>query len=232
MIHKRLSVGSHAVIERRVVFGRNVAIGNNVIIYAGTKFGDNIRILDNAVIGKQPVAPFVEHKAFAISKARPAVFGSNIVIGTGAIIYAGSRIGGYFYCADRAIIREQTRIGSRVSIGKNAVVEHHVRIGDSTKIQSFALIGEGMCIGRNVFIGPYFNGTCDKFMNRIERRVYEPPVIHDHARIGAHVVLMAGVTIGKDAVVGAGAVVTKDVPGYSVVVGVPARVIKMNPHRA
>lgn len=226
---KNYSLGNNVVIKEAVVFGNNVEIGNNVVIYEGSKFGDNIKILDNVIIGKQPVAPFKEHAAFKISHTPPIEFGSNIVVGTGSIFYAGSKIGDYFYSADRAIVRESAKIGKYVSIGKDAIVEHHVQIGDYTKVQSKALIGEGMVVEDHVFIGPYFNGTCDKFMDRIEERVFEPPRIKRYARIGAHVVLMAGITVGEDAVVGAGAVVTKDVPEYSVVVGIPAKVVKEIP---
>lgn len=225
---KIYSIWSNVVIEEGVIFGNNIEIGNNVIIYKGSKFGDNVKILDNAVIGKQPVAPFLEHKAFKISKTSPIKFGNNIVIGTSSIFYAGSKIGDYFYSADRIIVRESSKIDSHVTIGKDSIVEHHVKIGSHTKIQSKGLVGEGMVVGNHVFIGPYFNGTCDKFMDRIEERVFEPPTIKDYARIGAHVVLMAGVTVGRDSVVGAGAVVTRDVPSYCVVVGIPAKVIKKN----
>lgn len=229
MMTNKISTGSNVIIKDGVVFGDNVEIGNNVIIYEGTIFGDNIRILDNCIIGKQPVPPFKEHGAFKISHVPPVEFGSNIIIGTASIFYAGSRIGDYFYSADRIIVRELVKIGNHVTIGKSSIVEHHVQLGDYTKIQSNALIGEGMVVEENVFIGPYFNGTCDKFMDRIEERVYEPPIIKRYARIGAHVVLMAGITVGEDSVIGAGAVVTKDVPSNCIVAGVPAKIIKENP---
>jgi acetyltransferase-like isoleucine patch superfamily enzyme len=219
------------VIENKVVFGDNIEIGNNVVIYAGSRFGNDIRIMDNAVIGKQPVAPFIEHEAFRISRVPGVIFGNGAVIGTASIFYAGSTIGDYFYAADRAIVRELVQFGCHVCIGKGAIIEHHVKLGDFTKVQSLALVGEGMRVGEHVFIGPYFNGTCDKFMDRLEERVFEPPKIKSYSRIGAHVVLMAGITVGKDAVVGAGAVVTHDVPDYCVAVGVPAKVVKKNPHR-
>src|SRR3989304_2925359 len=156
--------------------------------------------MDNCVIGKQPTPPFREHAAFKTSKMPPVKFGSKIVIGTGSIFYAGSKIGDYFYSADAILVREGCVIAKHVSIGKKAIVEHHVKLGEGTKIQSFALIGEGMFVGKNVFIGPFFNGTCDKFMNRFEKFVFQPPKIKDHARIGAHVVMMAGTTVGKDSV--------------------------------
>lgn len=225
---KKYSIGSNVVIKNGVVFGDNVEIGNNVVVYEGSNFGSNIKILDNVVIGKQPVAPFVEHGVFKISKMPAIEFGDNIIIGTASIFYAGSKIGSYFYSADRIIVRESAKIGNHVTVGKDSIVEHHVQIGNYTKIQSKALVGEGMIVGDHVFIGPYFNGACDKFMDRIEERVFEPPRIKSYARIGAHVVLVAGITVGEDSVVGAGAVVTKDVPDYSVAVGIPARVVKEN----
>lgn len=226
---RNYSLGQNVIIKEGVAFGDKIEIGNNVIIYEGSHFGDNVKILDNVVIGKQPTAPFGEHGAFKISYMPPITFGDNITIGTASICYAGSKIGDYFFAADRIIIREAVEIGHHISVGKDSIVEHHVRIGDYTKIQSKALIGEGMVVGRHVFIGPYFNGTCDKYMNRFEEKVFEPPRIEDYARIGAHVVLMAGITVGQDSVVGAGAVVTKDVPDYSVVVGIPSRVLKKIP---
>ena len=222
-------VGHNVIIEEGVVFGNHVTIGHNVVIYGDTRFGDNVMIMDNCVIGKQPHPPFREHEVFKIEEMPPAKFGSNIVLGTGGIIYAGSEIGDYLYTADDVIIRERCSIGPHVSIGKKAIVEHHVNLGEGTKIQSYGLVGEGMKVGKHVFVGPFFNGTSDKFMDRIEERVFEPPIIKDYARLGGHTVLLAGKTIGTDAAVGAGAVITKDVPDYSVVTGVPARVLKEIP---
>lgn len=226
---KKVKIGYNVIIKGKVVFGNNITIGDNVIIHGGTQFGNNIFIMDNCVIGKQPTAPFREHKTFKISKMPPTKFSSNIIIGTGSIIYAGSCVSDYLYTADSIIIREGCKIAKRVSIGKKVVVEHHVQLGEGTKLQSFSLIGEGMKVGKHVFIGPFFNGTCDKFMDRLEEFVFQPPRIKDYARIGAHVVMVAGTTLGKDTVVGAGAVVTKDIPDYSVAVGVPAKVIKRVP---
>lgn len=226
---KNIKIGTNVIIEKNVKLGNDVTIGNNVVIYNGTCFGDNVFIMDNCVIGKQSVPPFREHKAFKIFRMPPVRFGSNIVIGTGSIIYAGSRIGDYFYSADSIIVREGCSIAKRVSIGKKAIVEHHVKLGEGTKLQSYALVGEGMKVGKDVFIGPFFNGTCDKFMDRLEEFVFQPPSIKDHARIGAHVVLMAGITVGKDSVIGAGAVVTKDIPDYCIAVGIPAKVVKEIP---
>jgi acetyltransferase-like isoleucine patch superfamily enzyme len=224
-------LGINVIIEEAVTFGENVIIGSNVIIRSGTSFGDDILIGDNCVIGKQPVPPFREHQAFKISRMPPLRLGSHAVIGTGGILYAGSVIGDYFYSADSFVVREGCRIADRVSVGKKAIVEHHVVLGEGTKLQSYALVGEGMTVGKNVFIGPFFNGTCDKFMDRLEEFVFQPPRIEDYVRIGAHVVLMAGVTLGEDSVVGAGAVVTRDIPPGRVAVGVPARVIKKLPPR-
>lgn len=220
--------GKNVVIEEGVIFGSNVTIGNNVTIYKGTKFGDNIIVGDNVVVGKQPTPPFRKNE-YEMKEAIPAVFGSNVVIATNSIIYAGVKIGDFFYTADGVVVREDTVVGNYVSVGKHAVIEHHCKLANNIKIQTGALIGEFMEIEDYAFIGPKMAGTCDKYMDRTPGNKFSPPKIKFGARIGALVVLNPGVVVGREAVVASGAVVTKDVPDYKVVAGVPAKVIKDTP---
>lgn len=218
------SLGENIVIGENVKFGNNVKIGNNVVIYDGTEFGDDIGISDNVVVGKQSIPPFRANE-YKIKMSPPPKFGSRIILGTGTIIYAGVKIGNNFYSADNVIIREDTVIGDYVSAGKQSVIEHHCKLGNNIKIQTGALIGEFMEIEDYAFIGPKMIGTCDKYMDRTPGSKFDPPIIKYGARIGASVVLNPGVVIGKEALVASGAVVTKDVPEYKIVMGIPARVI-------
>ena len=120
-----------------------------------------------------------------------------------------------------AYVGDNTEIGDNVKIGSLSHVDYNVKIGENTMIEGLVYIPPLSRIGKNVFIGPAAAFTNDPY----------PPskkmtgiIIEDGAVIGSRAVIKAGVTIGKNSVVAMGAVVTKDVPPNTVVVGVPAKV--------
>jgi len=112
-------------------------------------------------------------------------------------------------------------IASFVEIGKDVIV------GERCKIQSFAYIPSGVEIGDDVFIGPRVTFTNDPFPRATGSWSIVGTKVQRGASIGAGATIVCGVNIGAGAMVGAGAVVTNDVPDYAVVVGSPARVIRM-----
>ncbi|MGH9910680.1 MAG: acyltransferase [Nitrososphaerales archaeon] len=114
-------------------------------------------------------------------------------------------------------------IGSEVVIGSNVFVGGQSTIGSGTRIQHGAFICRKARIGKNVFIGPLVVLADDKYPI-VNNPQYEAnaPILEDECSIGAGTVILPGVKIGKGAMVGAGAVVTKDVPHHAIVVGVPA----------
>lgn len=100
-------------------------------------------------------------------------------------------------------------------------------IGEGTRIWQFAVVLKEATIGNNVFIGPCATFTNDKMpRSKVYPEAFARITIEDHASIGANATLLPGITIGKHAMVGVGAVVTKDVPDYAVVVGAPAKVVR------
>ena len=123
-------------------------------------------------------------------------------------------------------IGDETKIGAFVEIRKG------VSVGKRCKIQAFAFIPEGVSIGDGVFIGPHACFTNDLFPAAItlggelkspDDWEMKPTFIETGAAIGANATILCGITIGKYALVGAGAVVTKDVPDYAIMIGNPAR---------
>ena len=125
-------------------------------------------------------------------------------------------------------------IGSGTKIGSFVEIRREVRIGRNVKIQAFAFIPEGVTIEDGVFIGPHVCFTNDAWPRAVnaagellEPDDWEkvPTVVRQGASLGANSTILCGVTIGEYAMVGAGAVVTHDVPPYAIVAGVPARVI-------
>ncbi|MBE2223426.1 MAG: N-acetyltransferase [Anaerolineae bacterium] len=125
-------------------------------------------------------------------------------------------------------------IGDGSKLGAFVEIRKTVKIGKNVKIQAFAFIPEGVTIGDGVFIGPHVCFTNDKYPMAVKQDgsllgnddwQIIPTIVREGANIGANSTIVCGVTIGKHALVGAGAVVTRDVPDYAIVAGVPAKVI-------
>ncbi len=155
----------------------------------------------------------------------PTVLGDQCYIRRGAIIYADCVIGSRTVTGSGIFIREHTTIGHDCLIGTHSVIDGHVEIGDWTVLQTGVYIPTHATIGDRVFLGPRAVLTNDLYPLR-RRSEYSPagPLIHDDASIGANATLLPGVEIGEGAMVAAGAVVTRDVPAWSLAVGVPARI--------
>lgn len=126
-------------------------------------------------------------------------------------------------------------IGKNCKIGALVEIRKTVRIGNNVKIQAFAFIPEGVTIEDDVFIGPHVCFTNDKYpkavsseggLKRPEEWQTIETLVKRGASLGANSTILCGVTVGENAMVGAGAVVTKDVPPNVTVVGNPAKIIK------
>src|SRR5436309_14240239 len=204
----------------------SVHVADSAVVYPGTVLGEGCRILDYAVVGKQPtLSPrsTVKHEDLP-----PLELGPGTIVSTGAIIFAGTRVGARVIVGDQACVRERCDIGDDVVIGRGTLVENDATIGELTKIQADAYITAYSTVEDQVFIAPRVITTNDNFMGRTEKRhaLRKGPTIRHGARIGAGAVLCPAVEIGEEAFVGAGAVVIKDVPPGVLVVGNPARVLR------
>lgn len=117
------------------------------------------------------------------------------------------------------------KIGENCKIDSFVYIEEDVEIGDNVKIRAFSFIPEGVRIEDDVYIGPSVVFTNDKYPRARGRWKLQRILVRKGASIGARAIILPGITIGKYALVGAGSVVTKDVPDYTIVVGCPARII-------
>ena len=196
------------------------------IVYPGTVLGDGVKVLEYAVVGKQPsLSPRSTAKRDPLE---PAEIGDGTIVSTGAVVFAGTKVGARVILGDQSCVRERVVVGDDVVIGRGSLVENDTTIGDLTKIQADAYITAYSTLEDNVFIAPRVVTTNDNFMGRTERRheLRRGPTIRRGARVGGAAVLCPAVEIGEEAYVGAGAVVVKDVPPRVVVVGNPARVLR------
>lgn len=177
------------------------------------------------------VAPGVLLGLVYRDQAGPARLGADCVIRAGTIIYGDVVAGADLQTGHHVTIREHTSIGDHVVIGTNTVIDGHVAIGSFVKIESNCYIPTHVTIGTRVFFGPNVVLTNDRYPLK-QRASYRPqgPVIEDEVTLGAGVVVVPGITIGRGSFVAAGAVVTRDVPPQSFVRGVPARCAPLPEH--
>lgn len=118
------------------------------------------------------------------------------------------------------------RIGKNCKVDAYVYIEEGVVIGDNCKIRPFVFIPTGVSINNNVFVGPGVVFTNDKHPRAQGQWTLLKTTVEEGASIGARAVILPGITVGKGAIVGAGSVVTKNVPENSIVAGNPARVLR------
>lgn len=152
--------------------------------------------------------------------------GKNAVIRSGSVIYRGAVIGDHFNTGHYVIIREENVIGSHVSVWSNTIIDYGCRIGNNVKIHSqvyvaqFTVIEDDVFMAPGVIIGNDLHPGCEK-----SRECLKGPVIKKGAQIGLNVTLLPYITIGERALIGAGSVVTRDIPAGKVAYGNPAKVV-------
>jgi UDP-2-acetamido-3-amino-2,3-dideoxy-glucuronate N-acetyltransferase len=157
--------------------------------------------------------------------SRGAVLGEGALvhesayIDDGAVIGAGTRVWHFAHVLGGAVI------GARCSLGQNVVVMTAVRVGDNVKIQNNVSLYEGVELERDVFCGPsmVFTNVYNPRSAVSRKDEYRKTLVRQGASIGANATIVCGVTIGRYAFVGAGAVINRDVPDYALMTGVPAR---------
>jgi len=201
----------------------------SAIVYPGTVLGEGVKVLEGAVVGKQPtLSPRSTAKREPLP---PAEIGDGTIVSTGAIVFAGTTVGARVILGDQSCVRERVTIGDDVVLGRGSLIENDTTVGALTKIQAGAYITAYSTLEEQVFIAPCVVTTNDNFMGRTERRhdLIKGPTIRRGARIGGGAILCPAIEIGEEAFVGAGAVVTKDVPPRMLVVGNPARVLREVP---
>jgi acetyltransferase-like isoleucine patch superfamily enzyme len=192
-------------------------IAKSAVIYPNVELGENVIIEDFCIVG----LPFK-----GMNKVK-TVIGDNAVIRAGTYIYAGNVIGENFQTGNKANIRELNTIGDDVSIGTLSVVEHHVVIGKNVRIHTQVFVPEYSILDDDCWLGPNVVVTNARFPKHPNVKDDLLGVhIYQNAKIGANVTLLPGIQIGKNSLIGAGSVVTKNVPENVIVAGSPAEFMR------
>lgn len=226
-ISEKAHIADTAIIYDDVEIGEDVVIHDYVVIYPNTIIEKGCEIYDHCVLGKLPTSPGITSRQLKAEYPQ-LVIGENTILCPGVVLYAGSRIGHNNLLGDFCSIREECTVGSNCIISRNVSVNYNTSIGDHTKIMDNTHITGNMIIGNHVFISVLVATTNDNTMGRTEYNEdhVRGAVIGDYVTVGAAANILPGVNIGKNAIIGASALVAKNVPDNKVMMGVPARIVR------
>lgn len=180
--------------------------------------GDNVQIEKYVVLGEMTGRPIPD---------LTLVIGDDGIVRSGTVIYAGTRIGKGLRTGHNVVIREQNEIGDSLQIWSNSVIDYGCRIGSRVKIHCNCYIAQFTIIEDDAFMAPGVIIANDMYPGPMfPDQPLVGPTIKRGAQIGCNCTLRPGVVIGEYALIGAGSVVTKDIPARSLAYGNPARVVK------
>lgn len=219
------TMGEGCVIEAGARIGTGCRIGHHVVIHADTVVGNDVRIDDHATLGKHPMR--AANSATTKEQALPGLtLGDGCIVGTGVVLYRGAAIDGKVLMADLCTVRENVTIGRGTIVGRGVTVENVCTIGRYCKLESECYITAYSTLEDRVFVAPGVVTSNDNFVGRTAERFkhFKGVTVRRGGRIGAGSVVLPGITIGEDALVAAGSVVTRDVPPRTIVLGQPAKV--------
>jgi acetyltransferase-like isoleucine patch superfamily enzyme len=159
---------------------------------------------------------------------------SQAIIHPSAEVEPGSSVGEGTRVWHLCQIRAGAQVGRHCVLGRGVFIDAGVRVGDGVKIQNYVSVYHGVTLERGVYVGPHVCFTNDRLPRAVNPDfspkgvsdwTLTPTTVREGASIGANVTVVCGVTVGRWALVGAGSVVTRDIPDYALAVGGPARPI-------
>lgn len=215
----RSDLAPNLLLGTGVEVGDEVEIGANVVIHDDVTIGERVRIDHGALLGRPGRASRSSRRLPPVPG--PTVIGAESIVCAYAIVEAGARLGTHVLIGDHAAIRDGARVGADVAVGYASLVRHGAELHDRVRLQANCIVGPGVVIEQDVFLAPGVQILTGRIMTTEDRR--PAPRLRRGCQIGAGVQILPGVEIGAEAVVGAGASVTKDVPAGVTVRGVPAR---------
>jgi acetyltransferase-like isoleucine patch superfamily enzyme len=221
------TVGYFTVVGPDVTIGSDCVIGHNVVIHRGTVIGDRVRVDDNTVIGKSPMKAAMSATTDD-STLPPATISDDCIVGALVVIYAGCTLGRKVLVADLASVRENVSVGDFTIVGRGVTIENHCSIGRYCKLESESYITAYSELADRVFVAPQVSTSNDNFVGRTEERFkhFKGVTVEKGGRIGTGAVILPGKTVGADALVAAGAILTTNAPARRIVMGSPAKPVR------
>lgn len=226
-------ISPHAVFEpqdeqgtlRPIKIGDRAVVAAGAVVCGGVQLGQDARIEEHAVVGKPELG-------YAVGRTYPGAgaetwIGAGAVLRSGTVLYAGALIGVNTAVGHHTLIRSFARLGSDGIFGHHLVIERECRIGDRVRCSPLSHITSATVLGDEVFLGAGIRTVNDKHLiwrDPARQPDLRPPRFEEGAKVGSGSTVLAGVVIGAQALIGAGSVVTRDIPAGATAYGSPARV--------
>ncbi len=210
---------------RPVTIRAGAVIGAFAVVHGGTTVGEQARIEEHAMVGKPELG-------YAVGRIYPGagagtVIGAGVVARCGAIVYAGVQLGVNTVVGHHTLLRAGVQVGAETQLGHHLTIERATRIGRDVRCSPGSHLTSATQIADRVFLGAGIRTINDKTLTwRDPNRTptLAPPLFDTGAKVGSGSTVLAGVRIGEHALIGAGSLVTRDIPAWALAYGHPARV--------
>ncbi|HEY6422740.1 MAG TPA: hypothetical protein VIY28_05705 [Pseudonocardiaceae bacterium] len=216
--------------RRPITVRAGAVIGAFAVVHGGTTLGAHARIEEHTVVGKPELG-------YALGQIYPGagdttVISAGAVARCGAIVYAGVQLGVNTVVGHHTLLRTGVQVGAETQLGHHLTIERATRIGREVRCSPGSHITSSTHIADRVFLGAGIRTINDKTLtwrdpNR--KPTLTPPRFGTGAKVGSGCTALAGVQIGEHALIGAGSVVTHDIPARALAYGHPARVYGQAP---
>jgi len=224
------TMGEGCFIGENVRLGTGCRLGHHVVVHPGTVIGDGVRIDDQSSLGKLPMKA-ANSATTSDQELPPLRLGDACIVGTGVVLYRGAAIDERVLIADLATVRENVTVGRGTIIGRGVTVENVCSIGRYCKLESESYLTAYSTLEDRVFVAPGVLSSNDNYVGRTAERFkhFKGLTARKGARLGVGTIYLPGVTIGEDAMVAAGSVVTRDIPPRMIAMGRPAKPLRPVP---
>lgn len=210
---------------RPVLVRPGAVIGPFAIIHGGTTIGEQARIEEHIELGKPELGYAVGHTHPGVGGG--ASIGAGVVVRSGAVVYANVQVGVNALIGHHTLLRTGVQIGADTQLGHHLTVERATRIGRDVRCSPGSHLTSACVLADRVFLGAGVRTINDKrliWRDPQRKATLAAPRFDTGAKVGSGSVVQAGVTVGENALVGAGSLVTHDIPPGALAYGHPARV--------
>lgn len=210
---------------RPIVLGARCTISAGAVLHGGTRLASGVRVEEHVVIGCPEYGYAMRNTYPGVGE--PTVVGDDVMLRSGAIVYAGVTIGAATTVGHHTLLRSHVTVGAASQLGHHLTIERGCQISGRVRMSPGTHLTAATEVAAGVFLGAGIRTVNDKHLiwrDPDRQAELTPPTFRESCKVGSGSTILAGVTVGANSLVGAGSVVTCDIPPHATAYGVPARI--------